>query len=99
MSILKYTPIMADLSCVQGLLYVVDFNCAPLEIISTYVYFKITFYHQMYCYITCTFEGGHRSPAVACWASDHWVASVEPTQGKVSSLISPHYPRRLLGPV
>ena len=23
----------------------------------------------------------------------------EPTQGQVSSLISPHYPRRLLGPV
>ena len=36
-------------------------------------------------------EGGRRSPAVACLASDHWVA--------ISSLISPHYPRRLLGPV
>ena len=36
--------------------------------------------------------GGRRSPAVACWASDHWVAMFEPTQGQVSSLISPHYP-------
>ena len=43
--------------------------------------------------------GGRRSPAVACWASDHWVASSNPLQGQVSSLISPHYPRRLLGPV
>ena len=41
-------------------------------------------------------EGGwrRRSPAVACWASDHWVAP-----GQISSLISPHYPRLLLGPV
>ena len=23
-------------------------------------------------------EGGRRSPAVACWASDHWVASSNP---------------------
>ena len=34
---------MADLSSVQGSLYVVDFNCTPLEIISSYVYFKITY--------------------------------------------------------
>ena len=26
--------------------------------------------------------GGHRSPAVACWASDHWVASSNPLWGK-----------------
>ena len=39
---------------------------------------------------------GRRSPVVACWASDRLF---EPTQGQVSSLISPHYPRRLLGPV
>ena len=39
-------------------------------------------------------NGGRRSPAVACWASDHWVASSNPLRGKFR-----HYPRRLLGPV
>ena len=29
-----------------------------------------------------TWRGGRRSPAVACWASDHWVASSNPLQGK-----------------
>ena len=27
-------------------------------------------------------NGGRRSPAVACWASDHWVASSNPLRGK-----------------
>ena len=27
-------------------------------------------------------RGGRRSPAVACWASDHWVASSNPLRGK-----------------
>ena len=27
-------------------------------------------------------KGGRRSPAVACWASDHWVASSNPLTGK-----------------
>ena len=27
-------------------------------------------------------HGGRRSPAVACWASDHWVASSNPLRGK-----------------
>ena len=27
-------------------------------------------------------RGGRRSPAVACWASDHWVASLNPLRGK-----------------
>ena len=27
-------------------------------------------------------SGGRRSPAVACWASDHWVASSNPLRGK-----------------
>ena len=27
-------------------------------------------------------KGGRRSPAVACWASDHWVASSNPLRGK-----------------
>ena len=27
------------------------------------------------------FMGGRRSPAVACWASDHWVASSNPLRG------------------
>ena len=26
--------------------------------------------------------GGRRSPAVACWASDQWVASSNPLRGK-----------------
>ena len=26
--------------------------------------------------------GGRRSPAVVCWASDHWVASSNPHRGK-----------------
>ena len=29
-----------------------------------------------------THGGGRRSPAVACWASDHWVASSNPLRGK-----------------
>ena len=28
------------------------------------------------------FTSGRRSPAVACWASDHWVASSNPLRGK-----------------
>ena len=27
-------------------------------------------------------SGGRRSPAVACWANDHWVASLNPLRGK-----------------
>ena len=30
----------------------------------------------------CSSIGGRRSPAVACWASDHWVASSNPLRGK-----------------
>ena len=30
--------------------------------------------------------GGRRSPAVACWASDHWVASSNPLGGKFRHL-------------
>ena len=30
---------------------------------------------------SCTW-GGRHSPAVACWASDHWVASSNPLRGK-----------------
>ena len=29
-----------------------------------------------------SFGGGRRSSAVACWASDHWVASSNPLRGK-----------------
>ena len=28
-------------------------------------------------------RGGRRSPVVACWASDHWVASSNPLRGKI----------------
>ena len=31
--------------------------------------------------------GGRRSPAVACWASDHWVASSNPLRGKFRFII------------
>ena len=31
--------------------------------------------------------GGRRSPAVACWASDHWVASSNPIRGKFRLII------------
>ena len=31
---------------------------------------------------SCILGGGRRSPAVACWASDHWVASSNPLSGK-----------------
>ena len=34
---------------------------------------------SLYCPVCC---GGHRSPAVACWAADHWVASLNPLRGK-----------------
>ena len=27
-------------------------------------------------------DGGRRSPEVACWTSDHWVASSNPLRGK-----------------
>ena len=35
-------------------------------------------------YISSSFScpSGRRSPAVACWASDHWVASSNPLRGK-----------------
>ena len=34
--------------------------------------------------IPCVYEGGRRtcSPAVACWASDHWVDGSNPLRGK-----------------
>ena len=32
--------------------------------------------------ITAVTQGWRRSPAVACWASDHWVASSNPLWGK-----------------
>ena len=38
-------------------------------------------YMYMYIIISHT-QGGRRSPAVACWASDHWVASSNPLRGK-----------------
>ena len=51
--------------------------------------------------VVCISLSGRRSPAVACWASDQWVPSSNPLGGGggVPSIISPHYPRRLLGPV
>ena len=31
---------------------------------------------------SCLGKGGRRSSAVACWASDHWVARSNPPRGK-----------------
>ena len=43
-------------------------------------------YHLIFMYILMclpqTHYCGRRSPAVACWASDHWVASSNPLRGK-----------------
>ena len=39
---------------------------------------KVTTGHTNY---TQGWRGGRRSPAVACWASDHWVASSNPLRG------------------
>ena len=32
--------------------------------------------------ISISFIGGRCSPAVVCWASDHWVPSSNPLRGK-----------------
>ena len=32
--------------------------------------------------LSALWTGGRRSPAAACWASDHWVASLNPLRGK-----------------
>ena len=37
---------------------------------------------MLFDYPLIKWEGGRRSPAVACWASDHWVASSNPLRGK-----------------
>ena len=37
-------------------------------------------HHKVICSQWCI--GGRRSLAVACWASDHWVASSNPLRGK-----------------
>ena len=39
-------------------------------------------YLLYFAVILFTSMGGRRSPAVACWASDHWVASSNPLRGK-----------------
>ena len=38
-------------------------------------------YKRLYSFLTHNI-GGRRSPAVVCWASDHWVASSNPLRGK-----------------
>ena len=38
--------------------------------------------HILQCIDTFIPKGGRRSPAVACWASDHWIASLNPLRGK-----------------
>ena len=45
----------------------------------------IHIFHNVYMDIQAVpllVSGGRRSPAVACWASDHWVASSNPLRGK-----------------
>ena len=39
-------------------------------------------YIDIICIVIHIYTGGRRSPAVACWASDHWVASSNPLRGK-----------------
>ena len=39
-------------------------------------------YSTNHVYLHRPNAGGRRSPAVACWASDHWVASSNPLRGK-----------------
>ena len=39
-------------------------------------------HHHLLDFISPGEHGGRRSPAVACWASDHWVASSNPLRGK-----------------
>ena len=47
---------------------------------------KLAYMHTIAFIKPCIFSwgggGGRRSPAVACWASDHWVASSNPLRGK-----------------
>ena len=38
---------------------------------------------QIMLLVRVLIKGGRRSPAVACWASDHWVASSNPLRGRV----------------
>ena len=38
--------------------------------------------NPMRCFVCQRFGGGCRIPAVACWASDHWVTSSNPLRGK-----------------
>ena len=38
--------------------------------------------NKVYTLPHVTYDGGRRSLAVACWASDHWVASSNPIRGK-----------------
>ena len=43
----------------------------------------VPLYMYMYNYpLSFGLKGGRRSPAVACWDSDHWVASSNPLRGK-----------------
>ena len=43
---------------------------------------KMTKLNNITTSLFCEPGGGRRSPAVACWASDHWVASSNPLRGK-----------------
>ena len=43
---------------------------------------EISIKYCKYRYSIVPTVGGRRSPAVACWASDHWVASSNPLRGK-----------------
>ena len=44
--------------------------------------FSPNFYSMHTSIFKQTYIGGRRSPAVACWASDHWVGSSNPLRGK-----------------
>ena len=54
----------------------------PCQIKSIYLYTYIKYISCEILNSTLTLTGGRRSPAVAFWASDHWVASSNPPRGK-----------------
>ena len=47
-----------------------------------HVILSFMLYNNIIMFVCYIFIGGRRSPAVACWASDHWVASSNPLGGK-----------------
>ena len=53
-----------------------------VEIIPHYQYDILYVNHNQMCVFSFIGKGGRRSPAVGCWASDHWVAGLNLFRGK-----------------